>query len=105
MAAGYIALNDREPFRKLYAYMDTADVYRANELFDKYRININLRQKWQAPDRRYRVVFCSVPEKQATRFEKARKELSKRMRILGYDDYEECWSKAIQPAEEVNKAG
>ena len=38
-------------------------------------------------------------KKQAMLFEQAMKELPKRMMILGYDDYEECWRKTIKPAE------
>ena len=99
MAIGYIALEDRIPFRKLYAYMDTADIYRADELFRKYRIKIRFKKEWQSPEGRYRMVFCSVPKKQAALFEWAMEELPKRMMILGYDDYEEVWHRTIEPAE------
>ncbi len=101
MAIGYIALEDRIPFRKLYAYMDTADIYRADELFRKYRIRIRFKKEWQSPEGRYRMVFCSVPKKQASLFEQAMEELPKRMMILGYDDYEEVWRRTIKPAEET----
>ena len=99
MAIGYIALDDWTPFRKMFAYMDTADIYRADELFRKYRVKIRFKKEWQSPDGRYRVVFCSVPKKQVPLSEKAMEELPKRMMILGYDDYEECWCKTIKPAE------
>lgn len=90
MAIGYIALDDWTSFRKLFAYMDTAGIYRADELFRKYRVKLRFKREWQSPDGRYRVVFCSVPKKQEALFEKAMEELPKRMMILGYDDYEEC---------------
>ena len=99
VAIGYIELDDWTPFRKLFAYMDTADIYRADELFRKYRIKVKFKKKWQSPDGRYRIVFCSVPKKQVPLFEKAMEELPKRMMILGYDDYEACWHKTIKPAE------
>ena len=86
MAIGYIALDDWTPFRKLYAYMDTADIYRAEELLRKYRVKVRFKREWQLPDGRYRMVFCSVPKKQAMLFEQAMEELPKRMMILGYDD-------------------
>lgn len=101
MAIGYIVLDDWTPFRKLYAYMDTADIYRADELFRKYRIRIRFKKEWQSPEGRYRMVFCSVPKKQAALFERAMEELPKRMMILGYDDYEEVWRNTIKPAEET----
>ena len=97
MAIGYIALDDWTPFRKLYAYMDATDIYRADDLFRKYRIRIRFKREWQSPEGRYRIVFCSVPKDQAALFEKAMEELPKRMMILGYVDYEECWRRTIKP--------
>ena len=96
MAIGYIELDDWTPFRKLYAYMDTADIYRADQLFRKYQIRVRFKEEWHSPEGRYRIVFCSVPKKQAALFEKAMEELPKRMVILGYDDYEECWHRTTR---------
>ena len=101
MTVGFIALNDWIPFRKLYAYMDTADIYRADDLFRKYRIRVKFKREWESPEGKYRIVFCSVPKRQAHLFEQAMDELPKKMMILGYDDYEEVWIKTIQPAEET----
>ena len=101
MAIGYIVLDDWMPFRKLYAYMDTADIYRADDLFRKYRIRIRFKREWQSPEGRYRIVFCSVPKKQAPLFEQAMVELPKRMIILGYNDYKEYWRETIKSAEEA----
>lgn len=97
MAVGYIELDDRIPFRKMYAYMDAADIYRADELFRKYRVPVKFKREWQSTDGRYRMVFCSIWKKDAKVFESAMEELPKRMMILGYDDYEECWRRTIQP--------
>ena len=101
MAIGYIELDDWMPFRKLFAYMDTADIYRADDLFRKYRIRIKFKREWESPEGKYRVVFCSVPKRQVYLFEQAMSELPKKMMILGYDDYEEVWRKTIRPAEET----
>ena len=101
MTVGFIALNDWIPFRKLYAYMDTADIYRADDLFRKYRIRVKFKREWESPEGKYRVVFCSVPKRQVYLFEQAMSELPKKMMILGYDDYEEVWRKTIRPAEET----
>ena len=101
MTVGFIALNDWIPFRKLYAYMDTADIYRADDLFRKYRIRVKFKREWESPEGKYRVVFCSVPKRQAHLFEQAMDELPKKMMTLGYDDYEEVWLKTIRPAEET----
>ena len=101
MAIGYIELDEWMPFRKLFAYMDTADIYRADDLFRKYRIRIKFKREWESPEGKYRIVFCSVPKRQAHLFEQAMDELPKKMMILGYDDYEEVWLKTIRPAEET----
>ena len=101
MTVGFIALNDWIPFRKLYAYMDTADIYRADELLRKYRVKVRFKREWQSPEGRYRMIFCSIPKRQASLFEEAMEELPKRMMILGYDDYEEVWHRTIKPAEET----
>lgn len=101
MAIGYIELDDWVPFRKLFAYMDTADIYRADDLFRKYRVKIRFKREWQSPAGRYRIVFCSLPKKQVPLFERAMDELPKRLMILGYDDYEEVWHRTIKPAEET----
>ena len=101
MTIGYIELDDWMPFRKLFAYMDTADIYRADDLFRKYRIRIKFKREWESPEGKYRIVFCSVPKRQAHLFEQAMDELPKKMMILGYDDYEEVWLKTIRPAEET----
>ena len=101
MAVGYIALDDWTPFRKLYAYMDTADIYRADELLRKYRVKVRFKREWQSPEGRYRMIFCSIPKRQDSLFEESMEELPKRMMILGYDDYEEVWHRTIKPAEET----
>ena len=101
MAIGYIELDDWMPFRKLFAYMDTADIYRADDLFRKYQIRVKFKREWESPEGKYRIVFCSVPKRQAHLFEQAMDELPKKMMILGYDDYEEVWLKTIRPAEET----
>ena len=80
--------------------MDTTDIYRADDLFRKYRIRVKFKREWESPEGKYRVVFCSVPKRQVYLFEKAMDELPKKMMILGYADYEAVWLKTIKPAEE-----
>ena len=101
MAIGYISLDDWTPFRKLFAYMDAADSYCADDLFRKYRVKVKFKREWESPEGKYRVVFCSVPKRQVHLFERAMDELPKKMTLLGYDDYEEVWRKTIKPAEEA----
>ena len=101
MAIGYIELDDWLPFSKMFAYLDTAEFRRSDEIFQRYRLKVRFKRDWRSPDGRYRIVFCSVLKRQQALFEKAMSELSKKMILLGYDDYEEVWHKTIKPAEET----
>ena len=64
MAIGYIELDDWIPFRKMFAYMDASDHYRADELLRKYKLKVKFKNEWCAPNNRYRMIFCTVPRKQ-----------------------------------------
>lgn len=97
MSTGYIPLDDWRPFRRFYAYMDTAEPYRADGLFRKYGIRVKFKKQWQATDGRYCIVFCSVPKKQARLFEIAMEELHRHLLLLGCDDYVQRWQKIVKP--------
>ena len=101
MATGYIALDDWLPFSKMFAYMDAADSYRADDLFRKYRIKVRFKREWEFPDGKYRVVFCSVPKNQIHLFEREMDEIPKKMMILGYGDYEDAWLKILEAVEHI----
>ena len=96
MAIGYIELDDWMPFRKMFAYMDASDHYRADELLRKYKLKVKFKNEWSSTDGRYRMIFCSVPKKQAQLFKEAMAEMPGRMLLLGYDDYSEYWTKMIE---------
>ena len=95
MAIGYIELDGWRPFRKMFAYMDAADRYRADELLRKYKLQVKFKNEWCAPDGRYRMIFCSVPKKQVEQFKAAMAEMPGRMLLLGYDDYIEYWNQTL----------
>ena len=82
MAIGYIELDDWVPFRKLFAYMDAPDHYCADELLRKYKLKIKFKNEWSSADDHYRMIFCSVPKKQAHLFIKSMSEMPKRMQSL-----------------------
>ena len=83
MAIGYIELDDWIPFRKMFAYMDASDHYRADELLRKYKLKVKFKNEWCAPNNRYRMIFCTVPKKQAALFKEAMAEMPGRMLLLG----------------------
>lgn len=100
MAIGYIELDDWMPFRKMFAYMDASDHYRADELFHRYSLKVKFKNEWRAPNNRYRMVFCTVPKKQVALFKEAMVEMSDRMLLLGYDDYSEYWLELLTSLED-----
>ena len=95
MALGYIELDGWRPFRKMFAYMDAADRYRADELLRKYKLQVKFKNEWTSPEGRYRMIFCSVPKKQAAKFKEAMAQMPDRMLLLGYDDYAEYWKEML----------
>ena len=95
MAIGYIELDDWIPFRKMFAYMDASDHYRADELLRKYKLKVKFKNEWCSPNNRYRMIFCTVPKKQAELFKEAMAEMPGRMLLLGYEDYSEYWTEML----------
>lgn len=95
MGIGYIELDDWLPFRKMFAYMEAPDHYRADELWRKYKLSVKFKNEWRAPDKRYRMIFCTVPKKQDQLFKEAMEEMPGRMMLLGYDDYSEYWTEML----------
>ena len=95
MAIGYMELDDWLPFRKMFAYMDASDQYRADELLRKYHLKVKFKNEWATPENRYRIIFCSVPKKQAQQFKDAMEEMPGRMLLLGYEDYSEYWTELL----------
>ena len=95
MAIGYIELDDWIPFRKMFAYMDAADHYRADEILYKHKLKVKFKNEWCAPNSRYRIIFCSVPKKQAQLFKEAMAEMPGRMALLGYEDYSDYWTEIL----------
>ena len=95
MAIGYIELADWLPFRKMFAYMDASDQYRADELLRKYRLRARFKNEWVTSSGKYKIVFCTIPKKQVHLFKKAMEELPGRMHLLGYEDYSEYWTELL----------
>lgn len=95
MAIGYIELSGWQPFRKMFAYMDAANSYRADELLRKYKLKVKFKNEWTSPEGRYRMIFCAVPKKQAEQFKEAMEQMPDRMLLLGYDDYSEYWTQML----------
>ena len=95
MAIGYIELDDRIPFRKMFVYMDASDHYRADELIRKHKLKVKFKNEWCAPNNRYRMIFCTVPRKQAALFKEAKAEMPGRRLLLGYEDNSAYWTEML----------
>jgi hypothetical protein len=79
----------------MFAYMDASDHYRADELLRKYKLKVKFKNEWCAPNNRYRMIFCTVPKRQAALFKEAMAEMPARMLLLGYEDYSEYWTEML----------
>ena len=81
---------------KYFLYLDAADEYHADSLFQKNKVHIRFMNKeFISPDGRYRFVYCSVPKGEIGRFEKAISELPTRMLLLGYENYIDYWEQMV----------
>ena len=100
----FIPIRKASPTRKYFMYMDAADEYHADSLFEKNNVHIRFMDKvFVSPDGRYRFVYCSVPKAEVGRFEKAISELPARMLILGYENYIDYWEEMMKFFEENRK--
>lgn len=100
----FIPIRKASPTRKYFMYMDAADEYHADSLFEKNNVHIRFMDKvFVSPDGRYRFVYCSVPKAEVGRFEKAISELPVRMLILGYENYIDYWEEMMKFFEENRK--
>ena len=61
MAIGYIELDDWIPFRKMFAYMDASDHYRADELLRKYKLKVKFKVNFF---QFLKINICSLNSKQ-----------------------------------------
>ncbi len=100
----FIPIKKASPTRKYFMYMDAADEYHADSLFQKNNVHIRFMDKvFVSPEGRYRFVYCSIPKAEVGRFEKAMGELPTRMLLLGYEDYIDYWAKMMKFFEENRK--
>lgn len=92
----YIPIQRASLTRKYFMYMDAADEYHADSLFQKNNVHIRFMDKvYVSLDGRYRFVYCSVPKAEVGRFEKAMSELPTRMLLLGYENYIDYWAEML----------
>jgi hypothetical protein len=80
----------------MFVYLDDAVYDRADLLLRTYQLEVRYKDAWLTPDRRYRIIFCTVPKKQARRFKEAMAEMPERMKMLGYEDYSDFWTEMIR---------
>lgn len=97
----WISIKTHSPTTRCFMYMDAADEYHADSLFQKNTVHVKfLGREYISPDGRYRFVTCRIPKSEVGRFEKAMGELPTKMLLLGYEDYIDRWEKMMQYFEE-----
>lgn len=97
----YVPIKKFSPTHRYFMYMDAADEYHADSLFQKHGVRVRfLKREWISPEGRYRFVYCAVPKSEVGRFEKAMSELPTKMLLLGYENYIDYWQKMMDFFEE-----
>ena len=86
MIKNIIALRTFNPFKKMYAYVDTNN-YLADRIFLEKRLNVKFLKDFYRHEDDYIIVFVKVKNKDVPEFMECIKELEKRLLITGHDDF------------------
>ena len=94
-------------FRLRYAYVDlyTGSNYIADSLFFRHKVPVRYGKEAVKEDEKYRIVFCKIRRKYRQEFEKALAEISDKMSLLGYNDYDQFCCELKNWMEEDQAAG
>ncbi len=100
----FVPIRVFDPTHKHFMYMDAADEYHADSLFQKNNVHVRfLKGEYISPDGRYRFIRCRVPKSEVGRFEKAISELPTKMSLLGYENYIDYWQQMMEFFEQNRK--
>ena len=81
-----IALRTFNPFKKMYAYIDTNN-YLADRIFVEKGLEVKFLKDFYRHEDDYIVVFVNMWNKNVPLFMDCMKELEKRLLITGHNDY------------------
>ncbi len=87
MAKNFIKLDDFSFFYYTYVFFDTDD-YLADRIFINKRIRIKYGDTYNIPGDKYEIIICKVKKKDEQKFLEGMEELSNKMALMGYDDYD-----------------
>lgn len=79
-------MSDFSLFSVPYAYVDHSS-YLADQLFVQNKVTVKFKGEMVRDDSPFRIVFCKVLKRDATKFEEALSKLNDKMLLLGYVDY------------------
>jgi len=82
----YWRMSDFSIFSVPYAYVDHSS-YLADQLFVQNKITMKFKGEMARENSPFRIVFCKVLKRDATKFEEALGKLKDKMLLLGYTDY------------------
>ena len=88
MSRNYVEIQSWNPFVRKFAYTDVKEYY-ADDLFLKYGIAPKFKEEWSLPDTPIIVIFCSVRNSETVGFQRAMADMSNKMAIMGYPDYDQ----------------
>ena len=89
-----------------YAYVDLIgeNGYVADSLFYRHKVPVRFGGVMVKKGEKYRIVLCKIRKKYRKEFEKALAEISNKMYLLGYTDYDAFCATLLQKTEKTDAA-
>ena len=76
--------------------------YLADRLFVQHQVVVKFGSEYARNDSKYLIVFCKVKKRDSSRFLDALADLSSKMLLFGYTDYEEQCSRLMNFIEDAS---
>ena len=86
--ANYMELYSRSPFTTQFIYFDVPE-YKADQIFAEHGITPRFYEEWQKDGTPFVFIRCRVSRKDKHKFVAAMAELTKKMLLTGFDNYDE----------------
>ena len=99
MTQNYVMLSSgnllQNMFSYCFSYLDGADAYRADPLFNQYGLRVKFESEFLTPEGNYKIIICRVPKRQAALFHKVMEQMPRRMALFGYTEYTTYWENFV----------
>lgn len=96
---GYVKLHTRNPFRQMYAYLDTSDCL-ADQLFIKEKVRVKFKYDFVHTSGRFLCVFVTCWKKDVESVECALSQLKRKVLLCGHvTDYQDMCQRISERAQ------